>query len=103
MPIQHTPTPWTQGDLGQRQNDCFVYDHAGQVLADCAWRAKEAETNAAFIVRACNAHEDAVAMAKSFVEWHNQLLSVRAPKDLLPGLEARRAEVDAFLAKAEGK
>lgn len=60
----HTKTPWRTGG---EQNPTIIYDGDGWAVASTAVvhvrkNAKyEADANAAFIVRACNAHDELVA------------------------------------------
>lgn len=60
MTTQHTPTPYGQGCA---QASCFIYgrlapsENENEVIARC-----NSPVTAAFIVRACNAH-DALAVA----------------------------------------
>lgn len=66
----HTPTPWYTGE-GKAAR--IVYAQHGFAVADATiYHARiepvmEAEENAAFIVRACNAHDDLVAALQAAV------------------------------------
>jgi hypothetical protein len=84
---QHTPTPWTFNDTdGTIRADANsvsdqMGDYRGSIIADLKpalgcdeWTGSareharaETEANAAFIVRACNAHDDLVAALSAFV------------------------------------
>lgn len=78
----HTPTPWIVFDASARypgidgQNDTTVVVHGYDGEA-CGVRGSVHATalaNAAFIVRACNAHDELVAALK---EARNQMLTNR--------------------------
>jgi hypothetical protein len=78
MNQRHTPTPWhidEHGDI-RCENDSVICDLAGY---------SDAKENAEFIVRACNAHDDLVAITK-------------AAKAFFPG--SWHSDIDAALAKA---
>lgn len=56
---KHTPTPWKMEQWGEN-HFAVVSDNDGQnhaVMQDIYCYAPEKAANAAFIVRACNAHE----------------------------------------------
>ena len=63
MNTKHTPTPW---HVGMRAAERIVYDGTGWAVANATIYHAEHEggqtlANAAFIVRACNAHDDLLA------------------------------------------
>lgn len=68
MTTQHTPTPWNHS------NGTVVFDgNDRKVAATYANKGygieiDEAQSNAAFIVRACNAHDELVAALRACVE-----------------------------------
>lgn len=55
----HTPTPWVK-----RQHQLFGEDPA-RPIATCNVITRDGEANAAFIVRAVNAHEELVSLLAS--------------------------------------
>lgn len=92
MSTQHTPTPWrTTNDHANK-----ICDQVGKKIAVCPthagggqWRDREeADANAAFIVRACNAHEELVAAAD---EALNTLIGCCIPAG---GCDDRKAILD---------
>lgn len=84
---KHTPTPWNVEGRGNAKARCFI--EAGEFrIVECVTRDHDA--NAAFIVRACNAHDDLVAALR---EAHSALNG--APNTL--GLHS---QIEAALAKA---
>ena len=95
MNMKHTPTPWilVYGDV--------IRNMDGERVADCDTTALDTrprppiekdKANAAFIVRACNAHGDLVAALESILVWDDGNL----PGDILD--DAR-----AIVAKAKGE
>jgi len=68
----HTPTPWNLGE----QNQYFIYAPLNThriaeacIPPDKSVAIKEAKANAAFIVRAVNAHEDMLAALKKVEKY----------------------------------
>jgi hypothetical protein len=60
-----TPGPW---HVGLRQAEKIIYDKSGWAIANCTVYHNHGDTeptdNSNFIVRACNAHDDLLAVAK---------------------------------------
>ncbi|MFA5322565.1 MAG: hypothetical protein WC373_07795 [Smithella sp.] len=76
--MEHTPTPWekticwpdSSSSVDVSENVICVKDNKGRVIALCGHsQQEEAEANAAFIVHACNAHDDLLAACKAFAEF----------------------------------
>lgn len=68
---KHTALPWR---IGVRQPDSckFIYDAKGGEVANCDMLTNFADdnlANAAFIVRACNAHDELVAVIEALGEF----------------------------------
>lgn len=67
--MKHTPTPWNtgrnfSGELGIWDKLDRAILHSGKDDIACA----EREANAAFIVQACNAHEELLGALKTAIE-----------------------------------
>ena len=101
MATQHTPTPWKTDAKGVIGSSYGRMGSPHRRVADCRGQKRpyptpemdaENAANAAFIVRACNAHEDLLREAKALVAeidargYHNEFAGMRAA-----------------IAKAEGK
>lgn len=74
----HTPTPWKLEGKGKGRTGAYTFSH----------------TDAAFIVRACNAHYQLVAAAEIALAWMEEW---GADRD-----ETRRLRRAVSIAKAEG-
>lgn len=111
MDAKHTPTPWHDSGLSDTLPGGFIEARNGKNI--CLYYAgpetavgDQGKANAAFIVRACNAHEELVAAlrgARSDLTW---VLSGDKPFGNEPEQRALHNIVDsinAALAKAEGK
>lgn len=61
---EHSKTPWTQGE-GNDSN--MIYATDVKAIAQCYRNIHISTANAAFIVTACNAHEQLVEALKSFM------------------------------------
>lgn len=118
MTIKHTPGPWKYDDIWalvngpKGQEICAI--HAHETKYDDRVTRNEAQANAQFIVRACNAHEELRGNLKAACNVIELLLPLIAPSNdrwSETGLtDNGRAEVQAHLAefkvaiaKAEGK
>ncbi len=74
MKLNHTPTPWQIGDKSELQ--VFSTDEINGLvmIADTVsgfnrkFTASEARQNAAFIVRACNAHDALVECTNDYLQ-----------------------------------
>lgn len=65
MNTKHTATPWAI-DLEGCTHD-QILDASETIIADCKWTPHTLEVrhaNAAFIVEACNAHEELIELAR---------------------------------------
>ncbi len=118
---KHTPTPWRlEYHPGQRGEPATLIMQEGaeaceRWIAECPWgldgdgdgdcSATEAQANAAFIVRACNAHGDLIAAcraAEQFIRNGVEYGYIRMPDkdtpdkahDTLPTLEAAIAKAE---------
>lgn len=95
----HTPTPWRQSEI----NPMYVLDDArGEIIAECQphYVDKKSKENAAFIVRAVNAHDELLAALKKIremVQQCNASNAVAVQEYLRSGNGAKA------IAKAEGK
>jgi len=93
----HTPTPWASNGNRVENRDEHGIVNDGWIICDCD--GPDAEVNAEFIVRACNAHADLV----------EALVMVRdadedCKRDGLPTIPPiPRAKIDAALSKASGE
>lgn len=104
---QHTPTPWhvVNGSLIKDELMPFDRDERDTVLVATTAgtaTAEVAEANAAFIVRACNSHEQLVAVAKLARGLTNAIMQ-SSSKDAALVAEAAESlrRIDAALAAAE--
>ena len=69
MNVTHTPTPWANDGYGSlRGADGRQVDVWGLSVA-YAQRSPETEGNAAFIVKAVNAHDRLKAALEDMIEW----------------------------------
>jgi hypothetical protein len=84
--MSHTPTPWLY-EITSDHAPAFIYvensdnDLAGIAIADCKavdLTYAECDANAAFIVRACNAHDELVAALEQSKEYTAELESRHA-------------------------
>ena len=69
--MSHTPTPWYALVCDVKGHGSLLND-TGLMIADCAYATEhenEGEVNAAFIVRACNAHEALVAALRDACDF----------------------------------
>jgi len=66
---QHTPTPW---HTGEGKAERIIYAADGFAVADATvfhgLHVESPTANAAFIVRACNAHDELVAALKGLLD-----------------------------------
>lgn len=98
MEIRHTPTPWK---TTKSTADFYDITPAGDILPTIAsvWdgEKKNAEANAAFIVRACNAHDELVLAAK------DAAITIKLIMDCFPSAKASESHVFMRLMKALAK
>ena len=90
--MSHTPTPWNidNTDYGApliRAKTCWMKGSrdVAKVLYHYGSEDPEVDQNAAFIVRACNAHEELVEALRGMLEW------ARRVKEINPGPEVAKA------------
>lgn len=100
----HTPTPW---NVTRDENDARALIRDGNFMrvAECgrAFVPGIAEANAAFIVRACNAHDELVAtlkFAKESIVQNRTLDEARNDRALNEAMVAVENRISAALAKA---
>jgi len=105
----HTPGPWVNDEGLHNMMEFRIYSPTGRVIARLqdftTFRedVEEAEANAAFIVRACNAHEELVKALETLLERANGL-DQSATHDGLSNCNAiTKARIAIAKAKAEGK
>lgn len=91
MTTQHTPTPWRMSSM--RNGETIQIVQAYAPVARIALVSPRKPENAAFIVRACNAHDELVAALRCIDAALNQ--NKTFPADV----ELARAECRAALAK----
>jgi hypothetical protein len=103
---KHTPTPWTASEMTMSRRDWLTLNpHDGYaiqtvcrnsnvVAAVWAEDGVEEKDNAAFIVRACNAHDDLVA---TLTDARERMVGIS------PGMKALIARTDAALALAKSE
>lgn len=93
---KHTATPWSTCS----EDKMLIIDKKDQVIADCDMEnfIDIAEGNAAFIVRACNSHDDLIKALKELVanEWAQDPESRNVRDEHLK-------EYERIIKKAEGK
>lgn len=89
MATKQTPTPWRVEKNDQGANFIRGDNGDGVALANCI---PASSTNAAFIVRACNAHDDLLASLKEISDE----LGYTFPLDI-------KGRMRAAIAKAEGR
>lgn len=105
---KHTPTPWhlSRTRIGNCTIEaaCAKQHGGGVAIATCraSRRSKEscdeADANAAFIVRACNAHEGFVRVCGKLMDDYEGKTSMS-----LEEFSALKEEMEALLAKARGE
>lgn len=105
MKTKHTPTPWImqKGYMGgfvvttadQGRNEDFITGTSGD-------EAYVSEANAAFIVRACNAHDELVAIIEKIMK-NDDDLAAGCPEHEICDEKPIREEVEKLLSKARGE
>jgi hypothetical protein len=121
MSINHTSTPWVSRDEWNSKEgivEILATNTEGEItnptrglVAMAAWRGDrpedigQAKANAAFIVRACNAHYDllaGIARLKAFLEDEDVRIQTKSlPMDMEFGSIC--SAIDAAVAKAKGE
>lgn len=103
---ERTPTPWNWDDYnGRTQKITGVDKFSDRVLiAKCESHLlvgpPTVKANAAFIVKACNAHDDLVAALKNWLAFCDALEGKPATRTSAEHMEALRHDARAALAKA---
>ena len=72
METKHTPTPWKAGHY-ITSPDKVIMDSIGMAIANMNMAERNTEANAAYIVHACNAHDELVAALESMIklaDWY---------------------------------
>lgn len=94
----HTPLPWAQDGYGitSRVFNICTLDTMAKDGDDNQIGIGELSANAAFIVRAVNAHEELVSFIKMLIDGSEDRIPPRGEEELV-------AMAKALLAKAEGK
>lgn len=110
MTTQHTPTPWKVCDIAVNDqwhvgSTIGAADPAdGRRVCDVSRIPANYQANAAFIVRACNAHDALVAALKesqaALVAWKH---SYEAQSGTLAYIDAQWKANNEALAQAEGR
>lgn len=65
--MEHTPTPWINDNSDTRYDERRILGFHGELIAN-VMTEKMKDANAAFIVTACNSHEELVSVLKNLVE-----------------------------------
>lgn len=60
MTMEHTPTPWINDNSDTRYDERRILGFHGELIAN-VMTEKMKDANAAFIVTACNAHDELVS------------------------------------------
>lgn len=107
---KHTPTPWYKvQEFANRwaieyRKDGFVPLSLAKITITCCevsgGKDEENSANAAFIVRACNSHDDLVAALEKCVEALKDA-SFKVTGDICPMFDEPRKDAEAVLAKAK--
>lgn len=113
--MNHTPTPWVL-DVSRVDDDGAVppviLDRTGMLIAMLGYMdgkdARNCDTNAAFIVRAVNAHDELVAAAKEALDYIAAAIAgadmtYPQPNELYEGGVVEYHTLATALAKAEGR
>jgi hypothetical protein len=94
--IKHTPTPWVEQDMPAGCNDRITADDGkGTTICEFPYGL---DANAAFIVRACNAHHELVAALKDMRSRFAKCASATGSDDW--AIVGACEKADAALAKA---
>jgi hypothetical protein len=93
MEAKHIKLPWMVNNFDQ------VFDATGNIIADCKWTNHTPEhrmANAAFIVRACNSHEELLGACEKVLDIINSYSHIPA--------QFKACEIlQAAIAKAKGE
>jgi hypothetical protein len=104
---QHTPTPWRNDGLAVSDASTqsrITGPDGTQVATAYGWGDKGlSHANAAYIVRAVNAHDELLAALKHFMAYSDDVMLGRkySAANLQLGLEMCRSNARAAIAKAE--
>ncbi len=95
---QHTPTPWHTEQASD--GHFMIHETEGKSgVHEISLAHVKEERNAAFIVRAVNAHEELLATCQALISE----LRWTSKNGQFPGMDKVIAEADKAIAKAEGK
>lgn len=106
---KHTPTPWNINDQrasGWMNNSIYISSQTGFNLARVYDDApNDSEANAAFIVHACNTHDEAIKLINDYAETLKSEWGPFFPEYPDDKSEAARSYADSlnWLAKARGE
>lgn len=69
--MEHTPTPWKKSENNWGKVNIHNFPNGGgtNLIADLIGNAKEMDSNADFIVRAVNSHDELVEACKEVLLW----------------------------------
>ena len=103
MNMKHTPGPWAIAASSNPDNGTGWRDivSTGTVFSP-SYVGEALDDDAAFIVRACNSHDDLLAALSDFREWHANNFDDFAP-DINAQLLCLDNAAHAALAKATGE
>lgn len=97
--VKHTPLPYTDAKDIAHMGEIYYTNNNGKkiILAQVWGEGKNTKfDNAAFIVRACNSHDELVEEMQRSVEIMRGMVSYRL------GVQAAVDRMDAAIAKAKG-
>lgn len=93
---QRTPGPW---HLGLKQAEQIIYDSHGWAICNCTvyhgHESAEPKANAAFIVRACNSHDDLLAAIKAVIALDSCTIAMQRSDPRAVALRAAIAKAEA--------
>ncbi len=92
--VHHTPTPWILIDDPKESNVCHVDGPTDKEYGMISCYGENRKANAAFIVRAVNAHEELLRVCKMIYESEHEQDKFAEPWMI---------ELGEAIAKAEGK
>ena len=95
--MKHTPGPWFADGI-------TIESNSGNIgLMNLARPENESKANAAFIVKACNMHEELVEACKEAAGALGSFMLLPGYKAKLTGMTNILYFIEAAIAKAEGK
>lgn len=111
MNPKHTPTPWKvkyRHTYGTSEAIAIIADNVGVVATACSsnFSIEQRLANAEYVVRAANAHEELLEVARLSDRYLTKLIEdndfIDLPRQLIDLLIDWRKTVGAAIAKAEG-